>query len=122
MPITPATLNAPEKLASLRANKDPRDGVDPGIIKLFYIPGHEKLGGVEWTVDYNQVFSIASAEFPSIIRSKILKMTDESRIRFKIKLAWCLGRLTDEELTLGHPWLVPAEPVPKPPGPDDAAE
>jgi len=122
VPITSATLSAPEKLASLRANKDPRDGDDPGIIKLFYIPGHEKLGGVEWTVDYNQVFSISSTEFPSIMRNKILQMNDDSRIRFKIKLAWCLGRLTDEELTLGHPWLVPAGPAPKLPDQDAAAE
>jgi hypothetical protein len=37
-------------------------------------------------------------------------MTDDARVRFKIKLAWCLGRLTDEELESGHPWVKPDEP------------
>jgi hypothetical protein len=87
VPITKSTRNDPAKLASLRANKDPRDGSNPGIIKLFYIPADEKLGGVEWAVDYNQVFSILSTEFPSIMRNKVLQMDDDSRVRFKIKLA-----------------------------------
>jgi len=115
VPITPATRNDPEKFASLSANKDPRDDVDPGVIKLFYIPAHEKLGGVEWTVDYNQVFSLPAAEFPAILRNRVLQMTDDARVRFKIKLAWCLGRLTDEELESDHPWVRQHEPAPAPP-------
>jgi hypothetical protein len=86
---------------------------------LFYIPPHEKLGAVEWTVDYNQVFSIPSAEYPDILANRVLQMTDDARVRFKIKLAWCLGRLTDEELESDHPWVRLNEPTPYPAyGPD----
>jgi hypothetical protein len=119
VPITQATLNDPAKLASLRANKDPRDNDDPGVIKLFYVPQHEKLGGTEWTVDYNQLFSIPSNEYPAILANRVLQMTDEARIRFKIKLAWCLGRLTDEELE--HPWFRPDEPEAAPAAEPDPA-
>jgi hypothetical protein len=112
VPITVATLNDPVKLASLRTNKDPRDNDDPGVIKLFCLAQHEKLGGTEWTVDYNQLFSIPSNEYPAILANRVLQMTDEARIRFKIKLAWCLGRLTDEEIESGHPWIEPEEPEP----------
>jgi hypothetical protein len=112
VPITAATLKDPAKLASLRANKDPRDAIDPGVIKLFYIPQHEKLAAAEWSVDYNQLFSIPSNEYPSILANRVLQMTDEARVRFKIKLAWCLGRFTDEELESGHSWIRPTEPEP----------
>ena len=114
VPITQSTTRDAAKLASLRANKDPRDDADPGVIKLFYIPPHEKLGGTEWTVDYNQVFSIPSNEYPAILANRVLQMTDDSRIRFKIKLAWCLGRLTDEEMEKEHPWIAGGDTVEPP--------
>lgn len=122
VPITAKTLTDPEKLASLRANKDPRDSTDPGVIKLFCLGQHEKLGAVEWTVDYNQLFSIPAAEYPDILENKVLEMTEDARIRFKIKLAWCLGRLTDEELAVEHPWIKPAGPEATAAEPNQAGE
>jgi len=46
-------LEDPQRLQSLRANKDPRDPSDPGFVNLFYFPPHERLGDREWVVDYN---------------------------------------------------------------------
>src|SRR5437867_6472410 len=54
IPIPEGTRVDPQRLASLMANKDPRDPTDPGRIDYFYIPAHERLDGKEWLVDYNQ--------------------------------------------------------------------
>jgi hypothetical protein len=88
----------PQRLARLRANKDPRDSSDHGYINLFHIPAHSSLQGREWVVDYNQLLSIPSIDFPGVLARKILQMDDASRVKFKIKLAASLGRLTDEEI------------------------
>jgi hypothetical protein len=99
-------LEDPQRLESLRTNKDPRNPVDPGFINLFYFPRHERLGDTEWVVDYNQVTSIPCAEFPAILSRKILQMEDSWRVKFKIKLAASYARLTDEERDKGleDPW------------------
>jgi hypothetical protein len=88
----------PQRLARLRANKDPRDISDHGYVNLFHIPSHPLLEQTEWIVDYNQLLSIPSSEFPAILNKKILEMDDVWRVRFKIKLAASLGRLTDDEI------------------------
>ncbi len=95
-----------QRLASLRENKDPRDRADPGYINLFYIPSHERLDNRDWVVDFNQVLSIPSSEFPAVTESKILQMEDRWRVKFKIKLAFSFTRLTDEEREAGleNPW------------------
>lgn len=98
-----------------------RDDLDPGVIKLFHIPAHEKLLGNEWTVDYNQIVSLPSAEYPAILANRVLQMMDDARVRFKIKLAWCLGRLTDEGLESDHPWIRQNEPAPLQPDARDPA-
>jgi hypothetical protein len=56
---------------------------------------------------YNQAVSIPGREFPFIVSRKILQMEDEWRVKFKIKLAICFARLTDEERTAGreNPWI-----------------
>ncbi len=104
--VKQSIIEDPEKLASLRANKDPR-GATPGFIDYFYIAPHERLENKEWMVDFNQVASIPNSEFPDILKHKTLQMDDRSRVKFKIKLATYLGRITDEEAQAGlqEPWV-----------------
>jgi len=94
-----------EKLASLKANRDPRSSA-PGFFDYFYVEPHERLDGKEWMVDYSQIVSLPKSEFPGILAHKILQMDDRSRVRFKMKLAAYLGRLTEEETRdkLEEPW------------------
>ena len=105
IPVPPAIVSDPQRFASLSENKDPRSG-DPGYINFFYIPAHEKLGGKDWVIDYNQVLSIPGSEFHATLRKKILQMTDEWRVKLKIKLAASLTRLTQDERNAGlqNPW------------------
>ena len=107
IPIPRSILADAQRLASLRSNKDPREPTDPGYVNLFYVPQHERLNGKEWVVDYNQTIAIPGSEFPAILRRKILQMEDEWRVKFKIKLAVSLARLTDEEREAGleNPWI-----------------
>jgi hypothetical protein len=95
-----------ELLASLRENSNP---LIPGAsyLGLFHVPAHPLLNGEEWVIDYSQPFCIPAPELPGALRRKILQMTDESRIRFKLKLSAFYGRLTDEEVIMGHEWLGP---------------
>ena len=106
IPVPARILADPQRLESLRANKDPRMGSDPGFINLFHISINERLGDAEWIVDFNQFVSIPGSEFPGILRSKILQMDDRSRVKFKIKLAASLARLTEDEQKRGlnDPW------------------
>lgn len=94
------------KLASLRANKDPRSG-DPGYVDYFYIESHERLRNTEWMVDFSQALSIPNTEFPDVLTRKILQMEDRERVKFKIKLAVYVARITDEEDGAGlrDPWV-----------------
>jgi hypothetical protein len=96
-----------QRLTSLRTNKDPRVGRDPGYINFFYIPPNPRLENKEWVVDYNQVTCLPGREFPAVLSRKILQMDDSSRVKFKIKLATCLARLTEEERGAGleDPWI-----------------
>jgi hypothetical protein len=104
--IPESIRNNEAQLNSLRANKDPRTPGDPGFINLFHIEPHERLDGQEWVVDFNQMVSIPSAEFPAILNKKTLQMNAACRVKFKIKLAASLARLTDEERSMGleNPW------------------
>src|SRR6266699_3575839 len=65
------------------------------------------LNGRDWVVDFNQTICIPGKEFPGILQSKKLQMEDEWRVKFKIKLATCLARLTNEERAAGliDPWV-----------------
>lgn len=106
LPIPKNITADSQRLASLKNNKDPRVGTDPGYINLFYIPAHPLLDNSDWIVDYNQAICIPGLEFPAILSKKILQMEDSWRVKFKIKLAACLTRLTDNERTAGleNPW------------------
>ena len=110
--VPPGPQQSAEKLASLKANKYPLNPADPGYINYFYVPAHEQLSGSDWVVDYNQVLAVPAKEFPGILGRKVLQMTADARVRFKIKLAASFGRMTPDEEQAGHPWLsdqIPAE-------------
>lgn len=111
VPVKSSISNDESKIASLRGNKDPRNADNPGYIDYFYLAAHEQLNNAEWVVDYCQISSIPGTEYASLLRRKILQLTDRDRVKFKIKLvAFMGGRLTDEELRQGleNPWLDPA--------------
>ncbi|PWU04162.1 MAG: hypothetical protein C5B51_17325 [Terriglobia bacterium] len=103
--IPPGPAKDPAKLESLRANKYPMNPENKGYLNYFYLPANERLDGRDWIVDYSQVLSIPVSEFPGILERKVLQMTDDARIRFKMKLAASYGRLMPEEEESGHPWL-----------------
>jgi len=105
IPVKSSITADGNKFESLKANKNPIGG-DPGYIDYFYFGSHEKLGSESWMVDYSQIISIPSTEYPSILRRKILQMENRDRVKFKIKLAAYLGRITDEEDSAGlrTPW------------------
>jgi hypothetical protein len=71
------------------------------------------LENKEWIVDYNQTVCIPGREFPMVLSRKILQMEDDWRVKFKIKLAICLARLTDEERSAGleDPWVGKQAPI-----------
>lgn len=107
-----------QRLMSLKSNKDPRVGSDPGYINFFYIEPMPVLNGRDWVVDFNQTICIPGKEFPGILQSKKLQMEDEWRVKFKIKLATCLARLTNEERAAGliDPWVGKQKDIEFPPG------
>ncbi len=107
-PVKASTIADAQKLASLRGNKDPRNPQDSGYLDYFYLEAHESLGGIENVVDFSQVSSIPGSEYSSLVSRKLLQLLDRERVKFKIKLAAYLGRLTDEEASAGleNPWQV----------------
>ncbi len=106
-----------QRFASLKSNKDPRVGSDPGYINFFYVEPNPLLHGREWVVDFNQTLCIPGKEFPGILQSKKLQMEDEWRLKFKIKLATCFARLTNEERAAGliDPWVGKQQDIKFPP-------
>lgn len=113
IPIPKSIREDPQRLSSLESNKDPRKGSDPGYINFFYVLPQDRLERTPWVVDFNQTACIPGREFPAILARKILQMQDDSRVKFKIKLATCLARLTDEERNarLEDPWVSKQKPI-----------
>jgi hypothetical protein len=109
VPLPDKVRSDAESLASLRDNTNPLSPT-ASYLGLFHVPAHASLNGEEWAIDYSQPFCIPAAELPAALRRKLLQMTDESRIRFKLKLSFFYGRLTDEEASMGHEWLGPGNP------------
>lgn len=103
-PIPASIRNDAPALADLQTNSDPRLP-EANFLNLFYIPARPEFNDRDWMVDFGQVFSIPSQEFPAILRRKVLQMDDDFRIRFKIRLSASFARFTDEELAAGHPWF-----------------
>jgi len=106
--VKPTIIGDASKIASLRANKDPRNTIDPGYLDYFYLPSHELIGGIEKVVDFSQISSVPGDEYQQVLKRKVMQLEDRERVKFKIKLAAYLGRLTDEEHKLGleNPWLL----------------
>jgi hypothetical protein len=104
------TRNSPERFNSLKANKDPRDPDDPGYIDYFYLESHALLNGQDWSVDFSQVVTMPTTDIALLLQKKVLQLDDRTRMKFKIKLAFTLGRVNDDELNAGleNPWLEPA--------------
>ncbi len=75
IPIPGSIISDAQRLSSLRENKDPRVGSDPGFINFFYIPSHSRLESKEWVVDFNQVVSIPGRDFPDIPFKKNFAIT-----------------------------------------------
>jgi hypothetical protein len=105
-PISNEIKRDAEKFARLRANKDPRDPVDHGYIDYFYLEPHELLQNQEWNVEYAQVVSIPASDHELLLKKKIIQFDSRTRVKFKIKLAFALGRTNDEEEQAGleNPW------------------
>ncbi len=118
-PISNDIRRDPERLASLQANKDPRDQVDHGYLDYFYMEPHALLQNQDWNVEFAQVVSIPASDIDLMLRKKILQLDDRTRVKFKIKLAFTLGRTNDDEDGLENPWQEPAPPQPNPPQQDD---
>jgi len=96
-----------EKASSLKANKDPRIHGDPGYLDYFYLEPTASIGGVECVVDFAQIAPVPGTEYQNLLQRKVLQLVDRERVKFKIKLAAFLGRLTNEEVAAGleNPWL-----------------
>lgn len=105
-PISDDIRNNPERFASLIANRDPRDAEHPGYIDFFYLEPHALLEGRDWIVHFNQVVTLPTTDAALLLRKKIIQIDDRTRVRFKIKLAYTLGRINQEELAAGleNPW------------------
>jgi hypothetical protein len=104
--ITGDIRNNPERFASLRGNKDPRDPRDPGYIDYFYMEQHELLQQQDWKVHFNQVVSLPTNNMTRLLGRKILQLDDRTRVKFKIKLGFTYMRPNQEELNAGleNPW------------------
>jgi hypothetical protein len=107
IPLPDRVRNDVESLASLRENANPNTS-SPSYLSLFHVPAHASLNEEEWAIDYSQLFCIPAQDLQLALKRKILQMTDDSRIRFKMKLAHFYGRPTDEELSMHHEWLDPS--------------
>jgi hypothetical protein len=98
---------------SLRANKDPRDPNDPGYIEYFYMEPHQGLLGQDWSVNFSQVVTVPTSDVALLLRKKVIQLDDRTRMKFKIKLAFTLGRANEDEINAGleNPWIEPAAPA-----------
>lgn len=105
-PISRDIRDDPIRFASLAANKDPRDQDDPGYIDYFYLERHERLQNQDWVVHYHQLISLPTTELQFMLQRRVLQLEASARMKFKIKLAYSLGRANDEEIAAGleNPW------------------
>lgn len=126
-PISADTRNNADHFASLTANRDPRDRENAGYIDYFYLEPHPLLEGTDWNVHFNQVVTLPTTDIGVLLRKKVVQLDDRTRVKFKIKLAYAVGRINNDEIAAGleNPWQeppapAPAEAVPPPPVPDGA--
>lgn len=114
-PIPDEIRNDAARFASLMANRDPRDIANPGYIDFFYLEPHPSLEGSDWIVHFNQVVTLPTTDIALMLRKKIIQIDDRTRVKFKIKLAYTLGRINDDEFAAGieNPWQEPAPVAPQ---------
>ena len=65
-------------------------------------------------VDFAQMISIPTNEFPAIMDKKHAQLTDIDRVKFKLKLGVFFAKPTDEELAANiaqDPWNVATAPA-----------
>jgi hypothetical protein len=98
-----------DRFNSLAANKDPRDPKAPGYIDYFYMEPHPLLEAHDWSVHFNQIVTLPTSDIELLLQRKILQLDDRTRMKFKIKLAFTIGRPNQEELAAGleNPWHGP---------------
>lgn len=109
-PIPDDIRNDPERFSSLVANRDPRDEENPGYIDFFYLQPHALIEGRDWNVHYSQVVTLPTTDIDLLLRKKILQLDDRTRVKFKLKLAFTIGRINADEVGAGlrEPWAEPA--------------
>lgn len=105
-PVSPDIRGDPARFASLRANRDPRDAETPGYIDLFYLEPHERLQNQDWVVRYGDIVTLPTVDLPLLLRKKVLQLDDRTRVKFKLKLSFALGRVSEDEINAGleNPW------------------
>lgn len=112
IPIKPSIQDNAEKLDRLKANGNPAGQDTRHYLEYFYIEPNERLGGLDskWMVDFSQLASFPKSEYSEVLKLKTLQMDDLSRVKFKIRAGYYVGRPTDEEAD-GHlfddPWAAP---------------
>lgn len=119
-PVSAATRNDPARFESLTANRDPRDATNPGYIDYFYLEPHPHMGGTDWNVHFNQVVTLPTTDIELLLRKKVLQLDDRTRVKFKIKLAYAFGRISEGEVAAGleNPWQETPPTVEDPPPPE----
>ena len=107
-------LSDPEKLTSIRENRDPRDAAKQSYKNYFYVGSSNGMGDVELMADFTQLACVPASEYPAIMKSKILQMKDVERMKFKLKLGFFLAKPTDEENApiAADPWSIGDKEVP----------
>jgi hypothetical protein len=96
VPLEP--LRVLHSIAKDQAEIDKLKMNDPSIYSnLFYLEATAPIQEPS-IVNFNKVFSVQQSDYPTILTKKVLQMSDENRILFKVKLAHHFGRPTEEEL------------------------
>jgi len=64
---------------------------------LFYLDPTPPISE-QSVVNFNRTFCLQKEDYEIVLSRKVLQMTDESRVKFKLKLAHHFGRPTDDEI------------------------
>ena len=67
---------------------------------LFYLDPAPPISE-QSVVNFNRTFCLQKEDYEIVLSRKVLQMTDESRVKFKLKLANHFGRPTEDELERG---------------------
>jgi hypothetical protein len=92
--IPKSTVAEADKYAALKQN------IPTEHTSYFYVEAQPPLP-TEYRVDFARVASIPNTEYDVALKNKVLQLSDEMRIRLKLKLSHYGGRPTPEELAAG---------------------